>query len=82
MDEEGAAVVRPWLEKERFEVNGVPTAINYKMVLGNDSIAEQFGGLLGLPTSLLITRDGKIAIRFIGLVSHERIVKEIEANLE
>lgn len=81
MDVEGAAIVRPWIEKERFDVNGEPAAVNYPILIGNDAIADRFGGLIGYPTTLVITRDGKIAKRFIGLVSHDKIVEEIEKQL-
>ncbi|MEK7311746.1 MAG: hypothetical protein AAB382_07225, partial [Chloroflexota bacterium] len=81
MDEEGRQVVAPWIGKKRFDVNGTPLPVNYPILLGNDKVADQFGGLIGLPTSLLISRDGKIIKRFIGLVSHDTYIKAIEANL-
>jgi len=81
MDEEGESVVAPWIEKMKFDVNGTPTALNYPILLANDETAGKFGGLIGLPTSILISRDGKIIKRFIGLVSHEKYVKSIEENL-
>lgn len=81
MDEEGKSVVEPYVQQERFEVNGEQKAINYSIVLGNEQIAEKFGGLLGIPTSVIISRDGRITRRFIGLVDHELLVKEIEGLL-
>jgi len=81
MDEEGKSVVEPYVQNEWFEVNGQHAAINYPILLGNDAVAEQFGGLIGIPTSLLISRDGKIVKRFIGLVPHDNLLKEIEALL-
>ena len=81
MDGEGKSVVAPWIEKKRFDVNGTQLPVNYPILLGNDKVADQFGGLIGLPTSLLISRDGKILKRFIGLVGHDKYVKEIEGNL-
>lgn len=79
--DENSRVVGPWIEKERFEVDGEPTAVNYPILLGNDDIASHFGGYIGLPTTLVISRDGKIAKRFIGLVSHNLIQAEIEKQL-
>jgi thiol-disulfide isomerase/thioredoxin len=69
LDDEGAKVVQPFVEKTTFDVSGRPTLMNYPIVIGNDDIAEKFGGLIGTPTSILITRDGKIAKRFLGPVS-------------
>ncbi|MBI3485261.1 MAG: TlpA family protein disulfide reductase [Acidobacteria bacterium] len=81
MDEEGRQVVAPWIEKKRFDMNGTQLPVNYPILLGNDKVADQFGGLIGLPTSLLISRDGKILKRFIGLVGHDTYAKAIEDNL-
>jgi cytochrome c biogenesis protein CcmG/thiol:disulfide interchange protein DsbE len=81
MDEEGASVVTPWVKKERFDVNGSKSQMNYPIVIGNDSAADKFGGLLGYPTSLLVTRDGKIVKRITGLISYEEISKSIESQL-
>lgn len=81
MDDEGEKVVGPFVKKERFDVNGQPTAMNYPIVLGNDDIADKFGGIIGLPTSILISRDGKKVRTIIGLVNHDQIVKVIESQL-
>ncbi len=81
MDEEGKKAIEPFLEKERFDVNGQKEAMNYPILLGNDSIAEKFGGILGLPTSMLFTRDGKKIRTIVGLVNHDDIAKVIEGLL-
>ncbi|MCU1239604.1 MAG: hypothetical protein JWO71_330 [Candidatus Acidoferrum typicum] len=81
MDEEGASVVTPWVQKERFDVNGTKSQMNYPIVIGNDAAADKFGGLLGYPTSVLVTRDGKIVKRITGLISYEEISKSIESQL-
>jgi cytochrome c-type biogenesis protein len=81
MDEAGKSAVEPWVKRQRFDVAGVQATMNYPIVLGNDDIAEEFGGLLGLPTSLLITRDGKIAKRMVGLLSQDVFVTAIEDHL-
>lgn len=81
MDEEGAKVVTPWVSKERFDVNGAKSQMNYPIVIGTDAAADKFGGLLGYPTSVLITRDGKIIKRITGIISSEEITKSIESQL-
>jgi thiol-disulfide isomerase/thioredoxin len=81
MDEEGARVVTPWVQKERFDVNGSKSQMNYPIVIGNDAAADKFGGLLGYPTSLLVTRDGKIVKRITGIISYDEISKSIESQL-
>src|SRR5215470_15337108 len=81
MDDEGKSVVAPFVQKERFDVNGSKSQMNYPIVLGNDAIADKFGGLLGYPTSVLINRDGKQIKRITGLMSYEEISKTIESQL-
>jgi len=81
MDDEGKKVVGPFVEKEQFDVDGQKMAMNYPIVLGSDDIADRFGGLIGLPTSMLISRDGKKVKTIIGLVNHDEIVKVIESQL-
>ena len=55
--------------------------MNYPIVLGNDDIAAKFGGLLGFPTTIVISRDGKIQKRFIGLAAEADLDKQIKALL-
>ncbi len=81
MDEEGKTVVQPFVTKQKFDVDGQQLAMNYPILLGNDDIADKFGGLIGLPTSILITRDGKKVKTIIGLVNHDDIAKAIEGLL-
>jgi thiol-disulfide isomerase/thioredoxin len=82
MDEEGKSVVEPFVQKTQFDVDGQNMTMNYPIVLGNDDLAAKFGGLIGLPTSVVISRDGKVAKRFIGLVSHEQLAKTIQGLLQ
>src|SRR6266404_622296 len=81
MDEEGKAAVVPFLAKERFNVNGQKLPMNYPIVIGSDEVADKFGGLLGYPTTFLISKDGKIVKKVQGLISYEELTKEIEAQL-
>ncbi len=81
MDEEGKTAVVPFLAKERFNVNGQKLPMNYPIVIGNDDVADKFGGLLGYPTSFLISKDGKIVKKVQGLISYEELTKAIEAQL-
>jgi thiol-disulfide isomerase/thioredoxin len=81
MDEEGKSVVAPFVAKERFNVNGTPSAMSYPILIGNDAAAEKFGGLFGYPTSVLISRDGKQIKRITGIISEEEISKIIESQL-
>ena len=81
MDEEGKSIVAPFVAKERYDVGGQKLPMNYPIVIGNDSVAEKFGGLLGLPTSVLVSRDGKVLKRVTGIINEEDISKQIEGAL-
>jgi cytochrome c biogenesis protein CcmG/thiol:disulfide interchange protein DsbE len=60
MDDEGWEVVKPFL---------ADLGVNYRVVIGNDSTAEMYGGVDALPTTFLIDRTGKIAAVHVGLAS-------------
>jgi cytochrome c-type biogenesis protein len=81
MDEEGRSVVAPWVEKMRFDVSGQQLPMNYPILLANDETATKFGGLIGYPTSVLVTKDGKQLKRVTGPISLEEFSKIIEAHL-
>ena len=55
--------------------------IDYTVVLGNDAVADQYGGVEGLPTTFYIDRNGKIVKKVAGLVSHGEIEDGIKAAL-
>ncbi len=55
--------------------------LNYPVVLGNDKVADQYGGVDALPTTFYIGRDGKIVTRVFGLVSHKEIEENVRAAL-
>src|ERR1700683_3339936 len=81
MDEEGKSVVQPYVQKTQFDVDGHSATMNYPIVLGNDELAEKFGGLIGFPTTIVISRDGKIQKRYIGLADEGDLEKEIKGLL-
>jgi len=78
MDDEGKSVVEPFVQTTQFDLGGQKATINYPIVLGNDDLAAKFGGMLGLPTTLVISRDGKIAKRYIGLANDADLEKQIK----
>jgi thiol-disulfide isomerase/thioredoxin len=81
MDDEGKSVVAPFVAKELFDVNGQKLPMSYPILIGNDDASNKFGGILGFPTSFLISRDGKQIVRFQGLKSYDEIAKAIESQL-
>jgi cytochrome c biogenesis protein CcmG/thiol:disulfide interchange protein DsbE len=59
MDENGWSSVRPFMEALK---------INYPVVIGGEELASQYG-LIGLPTTFLVDREGRIAATHVGILS-------------
>ncbi|HLH05971.1 MAG TPA: TlpA disulfide reductase family protein [Terriglobales bacterium] len=55
--------------------------IDYPVLLGNDEVADEYGGVDALPTTFFIGRDGKIVRRFMGLAAHSDFEDAIHAAL-
>jgi thiol-disulfide isomerase/thioredoxin len=57
--------------------------INYPLLVGNgrDDVQEAFGPLFGVPVSVIIGRDGKIAKKHSGIATKSQIEREIKALL-
>ncbi len=55
--------------------------MNYPVAMGDDKISELYGGILGLPTSFLIGRDGRIYAKHIGASDRSVFEEEVEQLL-
>ena len=55
--------------------------MNYPIALGSDKLAQSYGGVLGLPVSFLIGRDGKIAAKYVGAAEIPVVEQEIKTLL-
>lgn len=57
--------------------------VNYPLLLANDrdDLQDAYGPFWGLPVTLMITRDGTICKRHMGLASREQMEKQIKALL-
>ncbi|HYL35673.1 MAG TPA: TlpA disulfide reductase family protein [Bryobacteraceae bacterium] len=58
MDEDGWTAVKPYIAQLK---------VNYRILLGNDMVGDQYGGVESLPTTFLIDRQGRIASTHVGL---------------
>jgi peroxiredoxin len=72
MDEEGWEIVKPYLAEKK---------VNYRVVIGNDTTANLYGGVESLPTSFILDREGRIARVHIGLVSKKEYENDITTLL-
>jgi peroxiredoxin len=73
MDDEGWEVVKPFVAELK---------VNYRVVIGNDSTAQLYGGIDALPTTFLIDREGKIAAVHIGLANRKDFEDGVENLLQ
>jgi len=57
--------------------------IKYKVLVGNDKIQDAFGGMIGYPTTFIVTKDWKIYKKYMGALPDKdaRIRKDIEKLL-
>jgi peroxiredoxin len=69
MDDEGWAAIKPYVAEHKM---------NYRVLLGNDSVSQLYGGVEALPTTFIIDRDGKIASVHIGLAGKDEYLNEIQ----
>ena len=55
--------------------------VNYPILIGKDSVGDAYGGVPALPQSFLITRDGKIVDKIVGLRGKAEIEDSIKKAL-
>ncbi len=65
--------VKNFLEKE--------VKASYPIAMSNPKLEKMFGGILGLPTSFLVDKDGKVVRRFLGYVPKEVLEENIKRLL-
>ena len=73
MDDDGWDSIKPFVKE---------LEMNYRVVLGDDKTGDQYGGIEALPTAFLIDRDGRVAIKHVGLSSRRDFEDGIEKLLE
>ena len=62
----------------------IETGMRYTVLVGNDKVVDGFGGLIGFPTTFVVTKDWKIYKKYMGALPDKdvRIRKDIEKLLE
>lgn len=74
MDEDGWTAVKPYIAEHK---------LNYRILLGDDSVSQLYGGLDALPTTFMIDRDGKFAFTpHVGLIDKSEYVSEIQSLID
>jgi thiol-disulfide isomerase/thioredoxin len=70
LDQAGPEVVKSFAQK---------FGINYPLVMGDEKVVEDFGGVEGIPTTFLIDRSGQIRDRKVGAEETAEYEKKIAA---
>ena len=56
--------------------------LNYPVAVGDSKLADSYGGILGLPVTFVINRDGQIRKKFVGATDPAVIEQEVVAALK
>ena len=72
VDEKGPKVVVKMIEKDK---------ISYPVLMAKGKTARDFGGVIGIPTTFLVDRNGKIIKRYPGYVPRSTLEKDIKNHL-
>jgi len=71
MDDEGWKLVKPFISEKKM---------NYPVVVGNEDLAKRYS-VSEMPVTLLIDRQGKIALSHTGVVDKDAFESELRALL-
>ncbi|WPD23082.1 MAG: TlpA disulfide reductase family protein [Candidatus Electrothrix scaldis] len=69
LDEGDADLVNELVEQDK---------INYPVLMADNEVVTGFGGVTGIPTSFLISHEGKMVRTYAGYVPHELLKEDIE----
>ena len=72
LDRPGWEVVRPFMKQYK---------INYPIVLGNQKVVLDYGGIQAIPTTFILNREGQVVDRIIGYRPESFFEERIKALL-
>lgn len=72
LDRDGWKAVTPFVEKSKM---------TYPVVMGDQAVAEAYGGINAIPTSFVVDRKGKIIKHHVGYFSKEEFEKALKGLL-
>ncbi len=73
LDQDGPAKVQEFMRDQ---------GINYRIVMGDDKIADAFGGVEAIPTTFIIDRNGTVQFRKVGALAPETFEAELKPYLK
>jgi thiol-disulfide isomerase/thioredoxin len=65
------STVAAFVAKPQFNIGGRMTAMNYPVVMGSLQLESTFGGFIGYPNTFIISKDGKIVAKAVGIIDAE-----------
>ncbi len=74
LDEEGAEIVTPYVEKANMTY--------LSLIDTTQMAAAKFGGIYGIPTTFIIDRDGMVQKKHVGLMTYENLELAVLPLLE
>ena len=80
MDDDGWKAVTPILAKKTDTETGGNIAMQYPVVIGNPQMAKMYN-VTSMPMTLLIDRQGKIALSYTGVVNKNDFESDIQQLL-
>ena len=73
MDEGGRRLVNKFITKLK---------VNYPVIIGNAKLARGFGGVIGIPVSFVVDREGNLVKRLDGYISEKVVDRELKKLFE
>jgi thiol-disulfide isomerase/thioredoxin len=65
---------------EDIQPRAAEFGIKYPVLAGDDHVEEGFGGIIGFPTTFVVTPDWKIYKKYLGMTDHKK--ERIEADIQ
>lgn len=72
-DDDGWKAVKPYIQAKN---------VDYPVMVGDDNVSMAYGGIESLPTTMLIDKEGRIAVKHVGLCAKNDYEAEIKNLLE
>ncbi len=73
VDQNGKTAVKRMVEKKN---------INYPVMMADNSVTRDFGGVYGIPTSFLVNKKGNVVKKYTGYIPHSVLVNDIKQVLQ
>ncbi len=73
VDEGGPKVVKKLIDSQK---------INYPVLMATRAVANNFGGISGIPTTFLVNKKGNVVKKYPGYVPHQLLVRDINTVLQ